>query len=124
MPCCNVRTTDTPPLKLKPCLLLTSKPYLSPPGIRLHRTVPLSYRRLTDSKLHVVPEELEELAWLAARDAAAEAVSALNRRGSLTAGRKERHRFVCNMLRNGTIRDANRMENGRLGRDAAGQSRP
>ncbi|GLC39016.1 hypothetical protein PLESTB_001771000 [Pleodorina starrii] len=68
--------------------------------------------KLTDSRLHVEAAELEELAWLAAREAASEAMSALNRQGSLPAGREERHRFVCNMLANGTIRDAKRMENG------------
>ncbi|EFJ42178.1 hypothetical protein VOLCADRAFT_97759 [Volvox carteri f. nagariensis] len=68
--------------------------------------------KVTDPRLHVASAELEELAWLAARDAATAAVSALNRQGSLSAGRQERHRFVCNMLRNGTIRDAKRMENG------------
>ncbi|GLI63649.1 hypothetical protein VaNZ11_006647 [Volvox africanus] len=68
--------------------------------------------KVTDSRLQVAPAELEELAWLAVRDTATEAVSVLNRQGSLSAGRQERHRFVCNMLRNGTIRDAKRTENG------------
>ncbi|GFR51218.1 hypothetical protein Agub_g13592 [Astrephomene gubernaculifera] len=68
--------------------------------------------RLTDSRLHAAPSELEELAWLAARDAAAGAVQSLNRRsGSGPMGREERHGFVCHMLRHGTIRDARRMEN-------------
>ncbi|GIL87827.1 hypothetical protein Vretimale_13138 [Volvox reticuliferus] len=68
--------------------------------------------KVTDSRLQVAPAELEELAWLAVRDTATEAVLVLNRQGNLSAGRQERHRFVCNMLRNGTIRDAKRMENG------------
>ncbi|KAG2482261.1 hypothetical protein HYH03_018804 [Edaphochlamys debaryana] len=68
---------------------------------------------LTDSRLHVASSELEELAWLAARDAAEEAVGALNRRSTRgPEGREERHRFVCNMLRHGRIRETTRMENG------------
>ncbi|KAG2454586.1 hypothetical protein HYH02_000427 [Chlamydomonas schloesseri] len=59
------------------------------------------------------PSELEELAWLAVRDAASDNVLALNRQSTRgPAGREERHRFVCQMLRNGTIVDAKRMENG------------
>ncbi|KXZ54005.1 hypothetical protein GPECTOR_5g116 [Gonium pectorale] len=68
--------------------------------------------KLTDSRLHAAPAELEELAWLAVRDAAADAVVALNRRSTRgPAGREERHRGVCQVLRHGTIRDAKRSEN-------------